>query len=140
LQHLPLTVLHRFGVKKLLYADGLSFVIVYTLFGLLTSGYVSGFLPTTGWAVFLGYFMVVIDKMSTQMSFIRTVYLKRIAVSTKDIVPTLSFGMSLDHLVSITCAILGGLAWGAWGPQYIFYLAALISLTNIYVAYKVKVE
>jgi len=132
--------LDKFGVKKLLYADGFSFVIVYTLFGLLTSGYVSGVLPTTGWAVFLGYFMVVIDKMSTQMSFIRTVYLKRIAVDSQDIVPTLSLGMSMDHIVAITCAVLGGLVWGLWGPQYIFYLAALISLGNVYVAHKVKIE
>lgn len=130
--------LDRFGVKKLLYADGISFVMVYTLFGLLTAGYVSGVLPTTGWAVFLGYFMVVLDKMSTQMSFIRTVYLKKIAVETSDITPTLSLGMSMDHGVSITCAVLGGLVWGAWGPQYIFFLAAAISLINIYVAYQVE--
>lgn len=130
--------LDRFGVKKLLYADGISFVLVYVLFGLLTSGYVSGVLPTAGWPVLLGYFMVVLDKMSTQMSFIRTVYLKNIALDPRDITPTLSLGMSLDHFVSISCAILGGLVWGAWGPQYIFFIAALISLGNIYVAYKAE--
>lgn len=130
--------LDRFGVKKLLYADGISFVMVYFLFGLLTSGYVSGVLSTAGWPVLLGYFMVVLDKMSTQMSFIRTVYLKNIALDPRDITPTLSLGMSLDHFVSISCAILGGLVWGAWGPQYIFFLAALISLGNIYVAYKAE--
>jgi MFS family permease len=132
--------LDRFGVKKLLYADGLSFVIVYFLFGLLTSGYVSGVLPTVGWPVLLGYFMVVIDKMSTQMSFIRTVYLKRIALKPTDITPTLSLGMSMDHFVAISCAVFGGFIWGAWGPQYIFYLASGISFINIYVAYKVKFE
>lgn len=130
--------LDRFGVKRLLYADGISFVTVYTLFGLLTAGYVSGLLPRSGWAVLLGYFMVVLDKMSTQMSFIRTVYLKKIAIETSDITPTLSLGMSMDHAVSITCAVLGGLVWGAWGPQYIFFLAAIISLVNIYVAYRVE--
>lgn len=129
----------RFGVKRLLYADGASFVIVYLLFGLLTSGYVNGSLATVGWPVLLGYLMVVLDKMSTQMSFIRTVYLKRIAVDSQDITPTLSLGMSMDHFVSIGCAVLGGLIWGAWGPQYIFYFASIISLANIYVAYKVEI-
>lgn len=130
--------LDRFGVKKLLYADGISFVVVYLLFGLLTTGYVSGALATTGWPVLLGYFMVIIDKMSTQMSFIRTVYLKNIAVDSSEVIPSLSLGMSMDHFVSITCAILSGLVWGLWGPQYIFYFAASISLGNIYVAYKVR--
>lgn len=130
--------LDRYGVKKLLYADGISFVMVYFLFGLLTTGYVTGTLSIIGWPVLLGYFMVIIDKMSTQMSFIRTVYLKNIAVDSSDIIPTLSLGMSMDHFVSITCAILSGLVWSVWGPQYIFYFAASISLGNIYVAYKVK--
>ncbi|WP_394698220.1 hypothetical protein [uncultured Ilyobacter sp.] len=108
--------LDRFGVKKLLYADGISFVVVCLLFGLLTTGYVSGALATTGWPVLLGYFMVIIDKMSTQMSFIRTVYLKNIAIDSSEVIPSLSLGMSMDHFVSITCAILSGLAWGLWGP------------------------
>jgi MFS family permease len=130
--------LDRFGVKKLLYADGISFVVVYLLFGLLTTGYVTGMLSTVGWPVLLGYFMVIIDKMSTQMSFIRTVYLKNIALDSSDIIPTLSLGMSMDHFVSIACAVLSGIVWSLWGPQYIFYFAAVISLGNIYVAHKVK--
>jgi len=130
--------LDRFGVKRLLYADGISFVVVYFLFGLLTTGYVTGTLSTVGWPVLLGYFMVVIDKMSTQMSFIRTVYLKNIVTDSSDLTPTLSLGMSMDHFVAIICSVLSGLVWGVWGPQYIFFGAALISLGNVYVAYKVK--
>ncbi|MDP0506056.1 MAG: MFS transporter [Fusobacterium sp. JB019] len=133
-------LLDKFGVKKLLYADGISFVGVYFLFGLLTTGYVTGKLSTIGWPVLLGYFMVILDKLSTQMSFIRTVYLKNIAVSPDEIVPTLSLGMSMDHFISISCAILSGLVWNVFGPQYIFYFAALISFGNIFIAYKVKLE
>ncbi len=42
----------------------------------------------------------------------RTVYLRTIAVHSSDITPTLSFGISLDHVVSIICAVLGGMVWG----------------------------
>lgn len=132
--------LDKFGVKKLLYLDGVSFVVVYLLFGLLTAGYVSGYIPTAGMAVFLAYAMIIIDKMSTQMTFIRTVYLKKIALDKSEITSTLALGMSMDHVVSITCSFLGGLIWIKWGPQYIFFLAALLSLGNVYVAYKVRVE
>jgi len=76
--------------------------------------------------------------MSTQMGLIRTVYLRTIAVNQQDVTPTLSLGMSMDHTVSILCAYAGGVVWTLWGPQYIFYLAAALSLVNLYVAIKVK--
>jgi hypothetical protein len=130
----------RFGVKKLLYADAFSFVGVYILYGLLSAGFAGGSLSAYGLPVFLTYALFIMDKMSTQMGMIRTVYLRNIAVDTRDIMPTLSLGLSLDHIVSITCAIAGGIVWDVWGPQYIFFLAASLSLVNVYVASRVKAE
>lgn len=129
----------RFGLKAMLYADALSFIGVYVLYGLLSGGYASGTLATTGPAVFLAFALYIVDRMSSQMGFIRTVYLKSISVSPGDITPTLSLGTSMDHVVSITCAVLGGFVWASWGPQYIFYLAAALSLVNLYVAIRVKI-
>jgi len=130
--------LDRFGVKKLLYADGLSFIIVYIFYGLLSSGYVSGSLGKTGIPVFLAYALFILDRMSTQMGIVRTVYLKKIAVDVSDITPTLSLGISMDHIMSITFGVLGGIVWMNFGPQYIFYLAAALSFINIYVASRIK--
>ncbi len=128
----------RFGIKKLLYADALSFILVYFVYGLLSAGFASGSLATIGIPVFLAYMLFIVDKMSTQMGMIRTIYLRSIALKTSDITPTLSLGLSLDHTVSIICAYLGGIVWTLWGPQYIFFLAASLSLVNLYVASKVK--
>ncbi|WP_066499241.1 MFS transporter [Abyssisolibacter fermentans] len=128
----------RFGIKKLLYADALSFIFVYFVYGLLSAGFSSGALATIGIPVFLAYILFIFDRMSTQMGMIRTIYLRSIAVKTSDITPTLSLGLSLDHAVSIICAYLGGIVWSLWGPQYIFFLAASLSLVNLYVASKVK--
>ena len=130
--------LDRFGIKAMLYADALSFIGVYILYGLVAGGYASGSLPTIGWTAFLAYGVFIIDRMSTQMGIIRTVYLRTIAVDPKDVTPTLSLGMSMDHIVSITCAYGGGVVWMLWGPQYIFYLAATLSLVNLFVAIRVK--
>ena len=47
-------------------------------------------------------------------------------------------GISLDHVMSISFAIIGGLVWKEWGPQYIFYMVALLSFVNLYVAIKVE--
>ena len=130
--------LDRFGIKAMLYADALSFIGVYILYGLVSGGYASGSIPTVGWTVFLAYGVFIIDRMSTQMGIIRTVYLRTIAVSPADVTPTLSLGMSMDHTVSIICAYTGGIVWTLWGPQYIFYLAAALSLVNLFVAIRVK--
>lgn len=128
----------RFGIKRLLYVDALSFIFVYFIYGLLSAGFASGALANIGIPVVLAYILFIVDRMSTQMGMIRTIYLRSIAVETSDITPTLSLGLSLDHIVSIVCAYLGGIVWSLWGPQYIFFLAAFLSLVNLYVAGKVK--
>jgi predicted MFS family arabinose efflux permease len=128
----------RFGIRAMLYADALSFIGVYLVYGVLAAGYSDGWLAITGWPAMLAYLILVLDRMSTQMGLVRTVYLKAIAVSTSDITPTLSFGLSLDHVVSIACAALGGVIWGTWGPEYIFFLAAALSMVNLWVAVKVE--
>lgn len=130
--------LDRFGIKTLLYADGLSFVIVYVFYGILSAGYVSGVLGKTGLPVLLAYGLFILDRMSTQMGIVRTVYLKSIAVQTSDITPTLSLGISMDHVMSITFAVIGGYVWTKFGPQYIFFLAAALSMINVFVASRIK--
>ena len=130
--------LDRFGIKKLLYADALSFIVVYLAYGMLSAGFAGGRLATAGLPVLAAYALFVFDQMSTQMGMIRTIYLRSIAVSPLDITPTLSLGLSLDHIVSIICAYLGGIVWSRFGPQYIFFLAASLSLVNLYVAGRVK--
>ena len=130
--------LDRFGIKAMLYADALSFIGVYVLYGVVSGGYVSGALSTAGWPVVLAFALFVLDRMSTQMGLIRTVYLRTIAVSPADVTPTLSLGLSLDHVVSILCAFAGGVVWTVAGPQWLFYLAATLSLVNLWVAIRVK--
>lgn len=130
--------LDKFGIRTILYADALSYIVVYLLYGLMSAGFVSGKLALVGIPVILTYVLVILDKMSTQFGMVRTIYLRSIAINTADITPTLSLGVSMDHFVSIICAYLGGIVWSVWGPQYIFFLAAALSLVNLYIASKVK--
>lgn len=128
----------KFGIKKLLYADAISFIVVYLIYGVLAAGFVTNKIALVGIPVFIAYVIVIVDKMSSQMGIIRILYLKSILVDEGDLRPTLSLGLSLDHIVSIICAYLGGIVWIKFGPQYIFFLAATLSLVNLYVAKKVK--
>lgn len=129
----------KFGVKKLLYVDALSFIGVYLLYGILAALFKASSIPMTGLPVLMAYILFIVDRMSNQMSMIRTLYLKSILVKASDFTPTLSLGLSLDHIVSISCAILAGMIWDSIGPQYIFFIAAAMSLVNLYVATKVDI-
>jgi MFS family permease len=126
--------LDKFGIRKMLYADALSFIGVYIAYGVLASGFATGFLGKAGIPVILTFTLIILDRMSMQMGMIRVIYLRSIAVKQSDLTPTLSLGISMDHIVSIVCAYIGGIIWGAFGPQYIFFFAAALSFVNLAVA------
>ncbi len=128
----------RFGVKKLLYADALSFIFVYLCYGLLTHLFNGGVIAKVGLPLILTCSLFVVDRLSSQMGIIRTIYLRSIAIDPKDVTPTLSLSMMLDHIVSITVGILGGVIWITIGSQYIFYIVAALSFVNLAVAIIVK--
>jgi len=128
----------RFGVKKLLYADALSFIFVYLCYGALSHGFNAGFLAKVGLPLFLTCALFIIDRLSSQMGIIRVIYLKSIALTPSDVTPTLSLAMMMDHVVSIIVAVSGGLLWVTFGSHYIFYAVAALSLINLAVAILVK--
>ena len=128
----------RFGVKKLLYADALSFIFVYLCYGMLSHGFNTGALAKVGIPVLLTCALFVVDRLSSQMGIIRTIYLKSIAKEPADVTPTLSLAMMMDHIVSIIVGISGGIAWVTFGSHYIFYAVAALSLVNLAVAILVK--
>ncbi len=127
--------LDRFGIKNMLYADALSFIIVYLALAYMAYTLSTGVFSLTGVAMFVTFFIFIVDRMSSQMGFIRTVYLNSIAHNKEEIVSTISFGISLDHVVSITCSYICGLIWTYFGPHYVFIFAASFSLINLTVAF-----
>jgi len=128
----------RFGTKKLLLAEGCLFVLVYSIYGLLSGGFTSGAIALTGFPVIFVCVLFIFDRLTMQLGMVRTAYLKSIAVDPADITPTLSSALSMDHVVSIVCAYLGGLAWSGYGPQYVFFIAAALSMLNVVVALLIK--
>jgi MFS family permease len=132
--------LDKYGIRKMLYVDAISFIVVYIAYGFLASGFSSGILSKAGIPVILTFILIIMDRMSMQMSMIKTIYLRSISVDKSEITPTLSFGMSMDHIVSIICAYIGGIIWTTLGPQYIFFFAAAASFVNLAVAKLVVIK
>ncbi|SCI72589.1 Major Facilitator Superfamily [uncultured Clostridium sp.] len=122
----------QFGVKKVMFGEGLVFIFVYLGYAFVQQA----FSPEVAlWCCFAFY---VLNRMGMQFAVARTVYLRNIAETPEDIMPTLSTGISLDHLVSIAASALGGWIWYEWGYQYVFFIAAGLSLINMAAALIIK--
>ena len=65
-------------------------------------------------------------------------HLRSIAYDKSEITSILSTGTSLDHIVAILAAQLSGFIWTQFGPPYVFFMAAILSLGNLFVAWRVK--
>lgn len=127
----------RFGVKRLLLFDAISFIGVYLCYGLLCVGFANG-MAKAGLPLILTCGLFVIDRLSAQMGVIRTVYLKSIIKNEEELTQTLSTGMGMDHIVSILVGVSGGVIWITIGSQYIFFIVAALSFVNLAVAFVVK--
>ena len=130
----------RFGIKKMMYVDALTFISVYVLYGLVVMGINAGRLPSVGWPVLMVYVLFILDRMSMQIGMVNAIYLRSIALDEDEVTATLSTGVSLEHIVSILAATAGGFVWQYWGSQWVFFIAAFLSLANIAVAWRVKPE
>jgi len=130
----------RYGIKRMMYVDALTFIFVYVLYGFVVWGITARVLPGAGWPVLLIYALFVLDRLSMQIGVVKSVYLRSIAVNKEEITNVLSTGISLDHMVSILAAQLSGFIWMIWGPQWVFFLAAFFSLGNLFVAWRVQIN
>lgn len=82
----------------------------------------------------------VIDQLLTAASMARATYLKKIALDSEDISPTLSMGLSMDHIVSTFIPWVGSLIWNAFGYEYVFIAGAGIALINFMLAMGINIQ
>jgi predicted MFS family arabinose efflux permease len=130
----------RFGVRNVMMGESFAFVVVYVAYGLL-SGYVNNNAVTlTGLAMIAVYLLNIVDRMSGQCAMVRAIYMRKIAVTPEDVTPSLSLGMSIDHVFAIAGSAVCGLIWYEFGPEYVFVLAGVMSLGNMLVAKGIKIK
>lgn len=82
----------------------------------------------------------VIDNSMAAVEMARSTYLRKIAVDLTDVTPTLSTGVSLQHIASMVIPVFGGLLWAAFGYQAVFMGAAVIAFLNFTLSRKIKIE
>jgi predicted MFS family arabinose efflux permease len=80
------------------------------------------------------YFLFILDNLMFATRIARTTYLNRIAENKSHIAPTISFGLTIDHAVSMTIPAAGGLLWAAYGYKSVFLAASLLSVAGLLAA------
>lgn len=80
----------------------------------------------------------VLDQMLASVSMARATYVKKIALNAEDVSPTLSMGMTLDHVVSMFVPFLGGFIWTVLGYEYVFVVGAVIAALNLLLTTKME--
>jgi predicted MFS family arabinose efflux permease len=91
-------------------------------------------------ALFIVFAAYVFDQLLLSAGMARATYLQKIAVKPEDVTQTLTMGVSLDHIFSITVAVSGGFIWFKWGYQYVFLLGAIIAVVNFFSALQIKTK
>jgi len=82
--------------------------------------------------------LFVLDQILASVSMARATYLRKIALNTEDVSPTLSMGMTLDHMVSMFVPWLGGFVWTVLGYEYVFICGAAIATLNLLLTTRMK--
>ena len=117
----------KFGAGKMLIVQSVSFICIYTALAFTSIRILGCDGAPSVFLVILACFLYMADKTVYQMGMVRTVYLKSIALDSADVPPTLSTGLSIDHVVTLFAAYFFGLIWDSWGPQYVFFITAGVS-------------
>lgn len=81
----------------------------------------------------------LLDQMLFSVSMARSMYIKKIAIQPQDVQPALTAGVTIDHIFSITVALVGGAIWRAWGFQYVFLLGVCIAILNFFAVLQIRI-
>jgi MFS family permease len=80
----------------------------------------------------------VLDSIISLASMASNVYVQDIAASQEEITATLSTGISVNHVISIFIALMGGYIWKVTGIEALFSLSAFLGLLNTLFAMTIK--
>lgn len=123
----------RLGERFILMAEAALLVFVCAGYGFARDIF------TEDVAMYIVFACYVIDQLLMSVSMARATYMRKIALSPADISQTLTMGVTIDHIFSITIALVSGAIWITLGYQYVFLLAACIAFVNFFSASLVKI-
>jgi MFS family permease len=80
----------------------------------------------------------VLDSIISLASMAAKVYIQDIASTQEELTSTITTGISVNHLISVLIALLGGYIWQTVGMEVLFTLSAILGLVNTLFALTIK--
>jgi len=113
------------GEKKILALEAIILIPVCIGYGFSRSVFPAGI------ALIITSSCYIIDMLLMTFGIARATYLKKIALDPSHVEPTLALATTIDHVFSITIALLGGLLWMRFDFPAVFLLGASIAAINL---------
>ncbi|MDR1786246.1 MAG: MFS transporter [Spirochaetaceae bacterium] len=122
-------IIDRVGYKFVMVTDTLLLVAVCFFYGFSHRI----FQPRTAFVIVCANY--VLDAVISLASMASNVYVKDIASSPEEVTATLYTGTSVNHVISIFIALMGGWIWKVTGIELLFSISAFLGVMNsIYAA------
>lgn len=125
-------MIDRLGERTVLATEAASLVFVCFGYGF------SRFIFPEHVALIITCVCYILDQMLFSVSMARSTYMKKIAVDPGHIQPALTLSVTIDHVFSISTALLGGVLWNAFGFQSVFLMGMFIALANLLAALQIR--
>ncbi|MDR1950250.1 MAG: MFS transporter [Spirochaetaceae bacterium] len=125
-------LIDKVGYRIIMVTDTLILIVVCILYGFAHRI----FPPHIAYVVVCVNY--VLDSIISIASMASNVYVQDIASSQEEITATLSTGISVNHVISILIALMGGWIWKVTGIEVLFSLSAFLGLLNTLYAATIK--
>jgi len=126
-------IIDSVGYKSVMIADTLILVVVCFFYGY------AHHLFSMQTAFIVCCVNYVLDSVISLASMASNVYVQDISDSREEMRATISTGISVNHLITIFIALLGGWIWKVLGVETLFLISALLGLCNSAYAATIKV-
>lgn len=113
----------HFGERAVMVVDGVILAVVCVGYG-----YALRFSPDASTALTVASCCFVADNLLFALGTSRTVYLSRMVDSPEELTSTLSLGISVNHIASMTIPMVAGVIWTFFGYEAVFAAAAAFAL------------
>ena len=122
-------LIDRYGPRTILTTDAVLLCGVCLMYG-----YGAQLFPPAIGLIVIGA-TYVLDHILFFVGAARAIYVGRLCASRDELSTTLSMGVTIDHIFSMTVPFVGGIIWKASGYEMVFLLAAVIAVGTAFTAF-----
>ena len=112
------------GYKNVMIYDTVILFFVCLIYGYADSLFAK---QIAMWVVCLNF---MLDAIISTSSMATNIYVRDISANEEEITASLTTGISINHLISILAALMGGIVWKYVGVGWLFTFAAIMALGN----------